>query len=584
MLVDLVAMAHTQKFVSALSILQQQLKATEGTMLLKNVSQASADKGPRRAVSTKLDGAPLPANDGAGQAPAADLSGAEQKSNVKEWRYVDAQHAEVGPVCFDELKDALDGGEINGETLVWCESLDDWTKIAEVRQLRWRLFMRGKTRVVLTPHTAAAVSLEILIKLLVLHPAVNQEGLVVHPIPRAKRILSSPRCLPHIVQAVLCGDAGVVNAVTRLLLHLLQHNEAVSRIYLSGVFFFLAGYAGSNFAGVAKLLAFTHLRQHFNGTDQLAAELPLHKRSILGVLLPESMLYILENYGGDKFAEAFLGDHSTPEVVWQHGMRRMLAEMIRQHLGGFAQRLADNTHCKYEYCPMPAVVYAELENELWCDQYYLHNLCQPQFEEWAVRDPVKLLQAVLQAWRAEMAKKETGLTVAQALTSLGLSTDGAAATPQKIRKAYRRLAIRYHPDKNPSQEAAERFYEITTAYELLSAARRGTPGPDAVHVLLIVKVQSMLFRVRGVCSPFAPLSRASVSRLCLAPLSRARIARSHRALASRRAQPPHAFVCSLFRSASPTRSSRTSTRGTPTCSPRCASRAAPPSRPSTSSS
>ena len=44
MLVDLVAMAHTQKFVSALSILQQHLKATEGTMLLKNVSQTSADK------------------------------------------------------------------------------------------------------------------------------------------------------------------------------------------------------------------------------------------------------------------------------------------------------------------------------------------------------------------------------------------------------------------------------------------------------------------------------------------------------------------------------------------------------------
>ena len=71
---------------------------------------------------------------------------------------------------------------------------------------------------------------------------------------------------------------------------------------------------------------------------------------------------------------------------------------------------------------------------------------------------------------------------------------GGEATPQKIRKAYRRLAIRYHPDKNPSQEAAERFNEITKAYDLLSAARRGSPGPDAINVLLIVKVQSMLFR------------------------------------------------------------------------------------------
>ena len=492
MLVDLVAMAHTQEFVSALSILQQHLKATEGTMMLTN-APSSTTEGPRRAVSARL---PTP---GAAPAetttPTPDATAtAKEKSNVREWRYVDASHAEVGPVCFDELKDAMDSGEINAETLVWGESLEDWTKLGEVRQLRWRLFMRDKKRVVLTPHTAAAVSLEILIKLLVLHPAVNMEGLVVHPIPRAKRILSSPRCLPHIVQAVLCGAAGVVDAVTRLLHHLLQHNEAVSRLYLTGIFFFLAGYAGSNFTGIAKLLAFTHLRQHFNGTDQLASELELHKRSILGVLLPESMLYILENYGGDKFAEAFLGDHSTPEVVWKHGMRRMLAEMIRQHLGGFAQRLADNTHCKYEYCPMPAVVYEELEEELWCDQYYLANLCEPQFEDWAVRDPIKLLQAVLKAWRVEMAKTETGLTVAQALTSLGLSTNGGEATPQKIRKAYRRLAIRYHPDKNPSQEAAERFNEITKAYDLLSAARRGSPGPDAINVLLIVKVQSMLFR------------------------------------------------------------------------------------------
>ena len=31
--------------------------------------------------------------------------------------------------------------------------------------------------------------------------------------------------------------------------------------------------------------------------------------------------------------------------------------------------------CRYEYCPIPPVVYEELEKELWCHNYYLNSLC-----------------------------------------------------------------------------------------------------------------------------------------------------------------------------------------------------------------
>lgn len=46
------------------------------------------------------------------------------------------------------------------------------------------------------------------------------------------------------------------------------------------------------------------------------------------------------------------------------------------------------------------------------------------------------------------------------------------ASPEEIKKAYRRLARKYHPDVNKEKDAEEKFKEINAAYEILSDASK----------------------------------------------------------------------------------------------------------------
>lgn len=42
------------------------------------------------------------------------------------------------------------------------------------------------------------------------------------------------------------------------------------------------------------------------------------------------------------------------------------------------------------------------------------------------------------------------------------------ATNEEVKKGYRRMALRYHPDKNDHPQAEEQFKEVVAAFEVLS--------------------------------------------------------------------------------------------------------------------
>lgn len=192
-----------------------------------------------------------------------------------------------------------------------------------------------------------------------------------------------------------------------------------------------------------------------------------------------------------------LSNEFAEEVI--SNKKPLSSVQVLKHLGEFPQKLSQHCHVLYEYAPMPPVTYPELQDEMWCHRYYLRNLCdQIRFPHWDLVEHVEFLQSLLAMWREELTRKPMDLSEEDACSILEISLEEAELSNSEngngkittepdedhkgsskilgrideevLKRQYRRLAMRYHPDKNP--EGREKFVAVQKAYERLQVGPR----------------------------------------------------------------------------------------------------------------
>eukprot|EP01063_Lacrimia_lanifica_P026895 TRINITY_DN3697_c0_g1_i1.p1 TRINITY_DN3697_c0_g1~~TRINITY_DN3697_c0_g1_i1.p1 ORF type:complete len:2385 (+),score=1004.85 TRINITY_DN3697_c0_g1_i1:97-7251(+) len=424
------------------------------------------------------------------QSNVIEMNPSDKFGSEPEWYYQDADGTQCGPVSLDDLTEMYKEGAVTKETSLWAQGMDAWYPMEEVPQLKWCLIY-PTPQGFLNPTQVAVMVLDMLNRMCDFYPSRNEDGILVRPVPRVKRMLADPTVLPHIAQIMLTLDPELVNRSAKLLCSLMQDNQTTAgRLYLSGAFFFALMYMGSDILPMCRLFKLTHtLQAHCSGDDEN------NSRSFLSTLLPRSMVSVLSNHGAEKFAEVFLGEFDNPEAIWGNDMRTHLVQQIAVHLQEFTPKLMSNTRAIYTYCPITPVQYEQLDGELFCSSYYLRHLCDTQrYPDWPITNQIELLRESLQLWKKELEKtgEGQGMDEAKAMAALEMDESADPTDVAKVRKKYFVLAAKYHPDKNP--DGRERFEEILRAYEWLANPKRPSNLPDPKRIELLIRTQTILHK------------------------------------------------------------------------------------------
>ena len=81
------------------------------------------------------------------------------------------------------------------------------------------------------------------------------------------------------------------------------------------------------------------------------------------------------------------------------------------------------------------------------------------------------------------AKKEADLLKSDIYGILGVQKD---ASDGEIKKAYRKLALKLHPDKCQDKDAPERFHKLQEAYDFIMEPGMNQTSYNTTHTIWII--------------------------------------------------------------------------------------------------
>lgn len=403
---------------------------------------------------------------------------------------------ELGPLSMSALDALWSKGLISGETAFHTKDDWEWKPLKSFRCLRWRFMMSGSSNE--SPVDVALSCMDIMLMLCSLFPVKDIHGTKMLPLSRARVLLSDMKTvLPHVVQILMTQHPKLIESASILIKLIVDENEElVRKLYRTGLFCFAFMYKGSNVLPLAMLVKETHDRQQFQGYEDALqmSESNVVKRSILSTIFPDSLVLYVHNRSPHDFVKTYLGENDTPELIWTQGMRDKLMTELAQHTSDFSWQLREYPMSVYDYEPVPAIGFPELKEEVWLHTVYLKNLADTKrFAMWVIDEPVPFLRALLDYWRKLMKGGIDKLNNQEAYTLLGADR---STTPAELKKLYRKLAIKFHPDKNP--DGQEMFQKINEAYEHLTKNQGVGEEKKTPHgIKLILSAHVVLFRQHG---------------------------------------------------------------------------------------
>ena len=300
------------------------------------------------------------------------------------------------------------------------------------------------------------------------------------PPPPAHRLLTTAMAIRTLSQLLLSHVPAVVEGAADLLVMLFADgagDNAVAKLYTRGSLLLRAHVRRQLVrAGRAPARGDARPSARLGGLGRRGRGRPdapgraagTLRPSILGAVLPASMIEVLRHYSPEEWAAHMSRDVDTPDAIWDGSMRDAMRDAIGAHVGTMRTRLAEDPRLVY-FVPIAPIGYERLDDELWCYGYYLRNLCDAKFSDWTIRSPAGLLRACLQSLHSQLRAPKLALSVAEAAATLRLD-EASVGDTRAVRRAYFAIARTCHPDKTSAPDARACFERAQLAYEVLSSA------------------------------------------------------------------------------------------------------------------